>query len=182
MHPWHEVELDSKYPEVLPAVIEVPQASPIKYEIDKQSGLVKVDRILYSSVVYPANYGFVPKTYGEDNDPIDVLVLGQYPVVPMCIMDCRPIGVMKMIDGGEVDDKIIAVHVDDVEYKDYTDINQLHPHILKKIKQFFEDYKTLENKTVQVDAFMGPQEAKRILISAQTKYEECKTTLKGYKA
>lgn len=116
-------------------VIEIPRGSKVKYELDKDTGLCFVDRILYSSVVYPHNYGFVPKTLCEDGDPIDVLVLMQEAVVPMCFLRARPIGVMQMLDQGERDDKIIAVHADDPEFKGFTDINQLPPHRLAEIKR-----------------------------------------------
>src|SRR3954469_23893355 len=108
MHPWHDVELGDKVPEFISAVIEVPKGSKTKYELDKKSGLIRVDRVLFSSVHYPANYGFIPQTYCEDHDPLDVLVLGQDAVYPLAIMEAKPIGVMKMLDQGEADDKIIA--------------------------------------------------------------------------
>src|SRR3990167_6441114 len=109
MHPWHEVDIGEDSPKIVTAVIEVPKGSKIKYELDKKSGLIKVDRILFSSVHYPANYGFIPQSYCDDNDPLDILVLGQEPVAPLTIMSAKPIGVMKMRDQGEADDKIIAV-------------------------------------------------------------------------
>src|ERR1051325_7349548 len=113
MHPWHEVEIGTDSPNVVNAVIEIPKGSKTKYELDKKSGLIKVDRVLFSSVHYPANYGFIPRTYCGDHDPLDILVLGQDPVVPLSIMRAKPIGVMKMVDQGESDDKIVAVHADD---------------------------------------------------------------------
>lgn len=180
MHPWHEVEHYPEFPDIIPAIIEVPKGSQIKYELDKKSGLVKVDRILYSAVHYPANYGFIPKTFGEDNDPLDILVLSQFPVCPLCIMRARPIGVMKMIDGGESDDKIIAIHEDDQEYNCYTHINQLPPHTLKTLQRFFEDYKVLEQKEVKIEDLQGPEVAKHLIRCAQKHYEECKTKLIGY--
>ena len=141
---------------------------------------MKVDRILYSAVYYPANYGFIPKTYCADNDPLDILVLGQEPVVPLSIVRAKPIGLMKMIDQGEADDKIIAVHVDDPEYAQYNSIEDLPQHILKTIKRFFEDYKVLENKEVKIEAFLGPEDAKKAIVEARDFYEEKKTTLAGY--
>ena len=122
MHPWHDVKLQKQAPQIIPAVIEIPKGSKTKYELDKESGLIRVDRILFSSVVYPANYGFIPRTYGLDNDPLDILVLGQEAVVPLAIMRAKPIGVMKMLDQGAEDDKIIAVHLDDPEYSFYESI------------------------------------------------------------
>ncbi|NBY18726.1 inorganic diphosphatase, partial [bacterium] len=153
MHPWHDVEVGNEAPEVVTSVIEVPKGSKIKYELDKTSGLIKVDRILFSSVHYPSNYGFIPKTLCEDRDPLDILVLGQEPTVPLSLMRARPIGVMKMEDQGEADDKIIAVHVDDPEFAHYQSIEELPPHWVKQVKRFFEDYKALEMKSVKVSEF-----------------------------
>ncbi len=181
MHPWHEVELYSEAPEIVPAIIEVPQGSQVKYELDKKSGLIKVDRILYSSVHYPANYGFIPQTYCEDNDPLDILVLGQFPVVPLSILRARPIGVMKMIDGGEADDKIIAIHLDDPEFNDYQDISDLPMHKLKTLQRFFKDYKKLENKRVQIEAFLGAAESKEIIQTALSCYQQYRDKLTGKK-
>src|SRR6478672_7704361 len=125
MHPWHDVDLTADAPNTVPAIIEVPKGSKTKYELDKASGLIKVDRVLFSSVHYPANYGFIPRTYCDDNDPLDILVLGQEPVVPLAIMMAKPIGVMKMVDQGQADDKIIAVHADDPEYSHYNSLDEL---------------------------------------------------------
>lgn len=180
MHPWHQVRLYSESPDIIPAIIEVPKGSQIKYELDKDSGLVRVDRILYSSVHYPANYGFIPQTYCDDNDPLDILVLGQNPVTPLSIMRARPIGVMKMIDGGEADDKIIAVHEDDMQYNCYHHIDELPPHTLKTLQRFFEDYKILEAKEVKIESFLGPIEAKKIIQKALQVYQNNKEHLTGY--
>jgi inorganic pyrophosphatase len=172
MHPWHDVELGEEAPEILSALIEVPMGSNVKYELDKSSGLLKVDRTLFSSVHYPANYGFFPQTYGYDNDPLDVLVLGQEAFVPLCIVRAKPIGLMKMIDQGQSDDKVIAVHFDDQEYKHYQSIHELPPHRLAQVKRFFEDYKALENKTVSVGGFLGPEEALLVIKEAIAFYKE----------
>lgn len=180
MHPWHQVEMFPESPDILPAIIEVPKGSQIKYELDKKSGLVRVDRILYSAVHYPANYGFIPQTYCDDNDPLDILVLGQESVTPLCIMRARPIGVMKMIDGGEADDKIIAIHEDDPQYNCYHHIDDLPPHTLKTLKRFFEDYKILEQKEVRIESFLGPDKAKEIIRQAQAYYQQNKEHLTGY--
>ena len=180
LHPWHGVSCGENAPDIVTAVIEVPKGSQTKYELDKLSGLLKVDRILYSAVHYPANYGFIPQSYCEDNDPLDVLVLCQESVLPLSLMRVRPIGVMKMIDQGEADDKIIAVHGDDPEFAHYTSIDQLPPHCLKILRRFFEDYKILENKEVKIETFLGPQDAKQAILDAFTLYEQNKEHLAGY--
>ncbi|WOK94185.1 soluble inorganic pyrophosphatase isoform X2 [Canna indica] len=138
-HPWHDLEIGPGAPAVFNCVVEIARGSKVKYELDKASGLIKVDRVLYSSVVYPHNYGFIPRTLCEDGDPIDVLVLMQEPVIPGCFLRARAIGLMPMIDQGEKDDKIIAVCADDPEFRHYKDINELPPHRLQEIRRFFED-------------------------------------------
>ncbi|EFN51867.1 hypothetical protein CHLNCDRAFT_32962 [Chlorella variabilis] len=171
-HPWHDLEIGSDAPHLLNAVIEIPRGSKVKYELDKKSGLLYVDRVLYSSVVYPHNYGFIPRTYCPDHDPLDVLVLMQEPVVPFSFLRCRPIGVMQMVDQGEQDDKIIAVHADDPEFKDFEDISQLPQHRLAEIRRFFEDYKKNENKEVVVEQFQGCTQAKEIIQQAIDSYTD----------
>ncbi|KAG0579840.1 hypothetical protein KC19_4G127700 [Ceratodon purpureus] len=142
-HPWHDLEIGPEAPAIFNTVIEIGKGSKVKYELDKKSGLIKVDRILYSSVVYPHNYGFIPRTLCEDEDPIDVLVIMQEPVLPGCFLRARAIGLMPMIDQGEKDDKIIAVCADDPEYRHFKDISELPPHRLAEIRRFFEDCKYL---------------------------------------
>ncbi len=178
MHPWHDVSFGKDAPKVVTAIIEVPKGSKSKYELDKDSGLIKLDRILFSSVVYPANYGFIPRTLCEDKDPLDILVLSQEAAIPLCLMRAKPIGVMKMLDQGESDDKIIAVHLDDPEYAHYKSIEELPPHRMKEVKRFFEDYKALEKKTVKVKNFLGPKEAIKII---QESIEDYKKIFKGKK-
>jgi inorganic pyrophosphatase len=167
MHPWHDVELGSDAPRIVPVVIEVPKGSKTKYELDKKSGLVRVDRILFSSVHYPANYGFIPQTYCGDRDPLDVLVLGQEAVVPLAIMFAKPIGVMKMRDQGEEDDKIIAVHAHDPEYAHYESIRELPPHRLT------------EQKTVVVEEFLDREDAIGVIVDAIELYRRQRATLRA---
>ena len=172
LNPWHDVELGDETPELVPSIIEVPKGSKTKYELDKATGMIRVDRILYSSVQYPANYGFIPRTYCEDHDPLDVLVLGQEPVAPLSIMRAKPIGLMKMLDHGEADDKIIAVHADDPEYAHYESIDELPPHRMTEVKRFFEDYKVLEEKNVVVEDFFGKKEALQTILTSMNQHEK----------
>jgi len=170
VNPWHDVDIGPAAPREFYAVIEIPRGSKVKYELDKTSGLIKVDRILYSSVIYPTNYGFIPKTLGEDNDPLDVLVLMQEPVVPLSIVRVRPIGVMSMIDQGERDDKILCVHLDDPAYLEITSMDELPAHSMREIQRFFEDYKKNEEKEVATDGFKGASEALRVIEEGMRKY------------
>jgi inorganic pyrophosphatase len=178
MHPWHDVEIGKDAPRIVNAIIEVPQDARIKYELDKKSGLIRVDRILFSSVHYPANYGFIPQTYCNDNDPMDILVLGQDPVYPLSIISAKPIGVMKMIDQGKHDDKIIAVHANDPEYDHYTALDELPPHRMIQMRRFFEDYKALEKKSVVVHGFGGLGEALNLIQESIELYSKCSSELK----
>ena len=180
MHPWHDIPAVS-HPDgdVFNAVIEIPKGSKVKYELDKATGLIRVDRILYSSVVYPANYGFVPRTYCDDDDPLDVLVLNSEPVQPLSILRARAIGLMRMDDGGKEDDKLIAVHVDDPAFSDFMTHEQLPKHIAREIRRFFEDYKALENKKVIVEQILGPDEARNVLQAALELYESMQDQLRS---
>lgn len=172
MNPWHDLSLGDHVPDHFPAVIEVPKGSKNKYELDKASGMIRVDRVLFSSIHYPANYGFIPRTYCEDNDPLDVLVLGQEAVVPLTIMLAKPIGVMKMRDDGEADDKIIAVHANDPEFSHYNSISELPPHRISELRNFFENYTVLEQREVVVDHFLDVVDAKRVLLEAIALYNK----------
>ena len=177
MHPWHDVELGVDAPNVFNAVIEIPLGSSVKYELDKKTGLLRVDRVLHSAVHYPANYGFLPRTWWDDNDPLDVLVLGQEAVLPRSVLRAKTIGVVQMIDENEEDDKIIAVHADDPEYRDFCDISELPEHRLKAVKRFFEDYKALENKHVRVERFLGRTDACVIVDRSRKLYEDMRAAL-----
>ena len=169
-HPWHGLDPGPDAPAEFLAVIEIPKGNKVKYEVDKVSGMLRVDRVLYSSVVYPANYGFIPRTLGEDRDPLDVLVLMQEPVQPLSVLRARPIGMMAMEDQGLSDEKILCVHLDDPEYREHRSIDELRPHRLRELHRFFEDYKKLENKVVRVDEFSGPDEAVRTVAEALARY------------
>ncbi len=166
MHPWHDVEIGSKAPSEFQAVIEISKGEKVKYELDKETGMLRVDRVLYSSMFYPSNYGFIPQTLGDDGDPLDVLVLMQEPVYSLSILRAKPIGMMTMLDNGENDEKIIAVHLDDPEYRTYGHINQLAAHRLDELRSFFEDYKKLEKKEVLVHDFFGPIEAAQVIVKS----------------
>src|SRR4029079_16687236 len=147
MHPWHDTYVDDAIiATAFPAIIEIPKGSTNKYELDKETGLLKLDRVLYSAVYYPADYGFIPRTYCDDGDPLDVLVLGQEPVYPLTLVEARAIGVMRMRDEKGGDDKIVAVSVKDPAYAEYTDKDQLPSHVLRQLKRFFEHYKVLAHK------------------------------------
>lgn len=177
-HPWHDIPLSTNVADWFPAYIEIPKGSRVKYELDKPTGLLKVSRVLYSAVHYPANYGFVPQTYCDDDDPLDVLVLGQEPVAPGVLLRARAIGVMRMRDEKGQDDKIIAVHVDDPEYVDYHDVAELAPHRLRELHRFFMDYKVLEGEEVVVDEALGHTAALPILHSAIDLYVKCRAKLR----
>lgn len=173
MHAWHDVYVDDQLVDrAFPVVIEVPMGSKNKYELDKETGLLRLDRVLYSAVHYPANYGFIPRTFCEDRDPLDALVLGQEPVDPLTIVEARAIGVMRMRDEKGVDDKIIAVSVRDPAFTDYHTHESLPGYLLREIRRFFEDYKALEHKQVTVEELLGTEEALRVIRASLEMYRQ----------
>lgn len=171
-HPWHGVPSGDNAPAIVNAVIEIPQGSRAKYEIDKASGLLRLDRVIYSSFYYPCNYGFIPQSYGGDHDPLDILVITSQPVQALCMMDAKVVGVMQMIDQGEADDKIIAVAANDPSVNHFNDIEELPKHFFNELRHFFEEYKKLEDKTVRVDEFGNREFAYKIIREALDFYKE----------
>ncbi|XOV91962.1 MAG: inorganic diphosphatase [Bacteroidota bacterium] len=171
-NPWHKVKPGKDAPSVVNGIIEIPQNTRAKYELDKESGMLLLDRVIYSSMYYPANYGFIPQTYCDDKDPLDILVLSQITFVPMCIVAAKVIGVMQMLDDGEKDDKIIAVAANDMSVNHMNDISDLPEHFVKELKNFFEDYKKLEkNKTVEVEEFQDATTARTIIEKSLVDYQ-----------
>ena len=174
VHPWHDVTpgIDGHdLPGCFRAIIEIPKGSSNKYELDKSTGLLKLDRVLSSAVYYPANYGFIPQTLGEDDDPLDVLVYCTEEIPPLCLCNARAVGFMTMIDRGQPDHKIIAVLMEDPIYSEFHKASSFPRHIFKMLKRFFEDYKTLEGKEVAVDEVMPAEAAHAIIEDALQRYE-----------
>ena len=170
-HPWHEVSPGSNPPEFINGIIEISAGMRTKYEVDKETGLLKLDRVLYSSVIYPANYGFIPQSLGDDLDPLDIMILCREPIQPLCLVPCRVIGVMQMIDQGLEDDKILAVAENDANTRHLNDIRELAGHFKLELKEFFESYKRLENKTVTVPDFQGKDVALEVVSRALSFYK-----------
>ncbi len=170
-HPWHEVSPGLNPPEFINGIIEISAGMRTKYEVDKETGLLKLDRVLYSSVIYPANYGFIPQSLGDDLDPLDIMILCREPIQPLCLVPCRVIGVMRMIDQGLEDDKILAVAENDANTRHLIDISELAGHFKLELKEFFESYKRLENKTVTVPDFQGKMVALDIVNKALSFYK-----------
>ncbi len=169
-HAWHDVTPGEHLPSEFTAVIEIPMGSSVKYELDKETGMLRLDRILYSAVYYPANYGFIPQTYAEDGDPLDVLVLCQETVAPLTLVHARAIGLMTMVDSGKRDHKILAVATDDPEYIGFREAEELPHHRLTMLRRFFQDYKTLEGKAVEVDEFQPMATALPVIEEALARY------------
>lgn len=163
---WHDIDPKRITRKDFVAVIEISKGSKMKYELDKETGLLRLDRVLHTSTHYPANYGFIPKTYADDNDPLDVLVLCSEKIEPMALVRCYPIGVISMMDGGHADDKIIAIPFDDPTYNEYKDISQLPKHIFDEMIHFFKVYKMLENKDTVLDEARGALVAVEIIDAA----------------
>lgn len=172
MNIWHDISSERITRKAFDAVIEISKGSKMKYELDKETGMLKLDRVLHTSTHYPANYGFIPKTYAEDNDPLDVLVLCSEKIEPMALVHCYPIGVISMVDSGAPDDKIIAIPFGDPTYNGYKDISQLPPHIFDEMIHFFKVYKMLENKSTAIDEAKGVLAAVDIIDAAIENYKK----------
>lgn len=165
-NPWHSVEVGEDHPDIVQAIIEIPKGSKAKYELDKKTGMLRLDRVLYSSVYYPANYGFIPRTLGDDKDPLDIMVLSQIEVQPLTIVRARVVGVMRMLDNKEGDDKILAVAADDPSVSHIHEAEDIPHYFHAELKHFFEEYKRLENKEVLVENFQDAATAKKIILEA----------------
>lgn len=172
VHLWHDIPVGIDSPEIFNVVVEIPRGCKNKYEVDKELGIVRVDRVLHSSSIYPHNYGFIPKTYAHDDDPLDVLLLSQVLIHPGCVVYAKAIGVMEMVDGGKVDSKILAVQIGDPAFNHYKEASQLPEYMAREIKRFFEEYKILEHKEVLVEDFEPSQKAKEIIVECTKRYRE----------
>lgn len=182
MNIWHDINPTRITPENFIVCIEISKGSKKKYELDKETGLIILDRVLFTSTHYPANYGFIPLTYAGDNDPLDVLVLCQEDIEPFSLVECYPIGVIKMIDSDEVDEKIIAIPLGDPSLNFYRNINDLPRHLIKEMSHFFEVYKNLEGKTTYVLSREGPESAKRIIKESMERYKNNKKDIMNGKS
>jgi inorganic pyrophosphatase len=171
LHPWHGASFGKKSPAIVNGLIEIPQGSRAKYEVDKTTGLLKLDRVVYSSFHYPINYGFIPQTLGLDGDALDILVMCSESIQPLCLVEATVIGNMQMIDNGEEDDKIIAVATNDPTVNHITNINELPKHFIAVLKNYFEQYKALENKVVEIDEFQDKEAAYNIINESIENYK-----------
>lgn len=171
-NPWHDVSIGEHAPQICNAIVEIPKDSTKKYELDKDTGLLKLDRFMYSAVHYPADYGFIPRTLWYDNDPLDVFILTHSPVVPMCLCEVKILGVIRMIDDEEADDKIIAVHQADPRYRDYDCLESLPKHYMNELRNFLETYKMLEKKVVKIFEVLGKEEAYESIRKSQELYAQ----------
>ncbi len=172
LHPWHGATTGPSAPAQVNALIEISKGSKCKYEIDKKTGLLILDRVIYSSFHYPVNYGFIPQTLGEDNDPLDILVLCSESIQPLCLVEATVIGNMQMIDNGEKDDKIIAVAKNDPSVNHVKEIEELSSHFILVLKNYFEQYKVLENKKVEIDEFQNKETAYKVIEESIILYNE----------
>jgi len=172
LNSWHDVEIEQKSPSIVNAIIEIPKDSTIKYEIDKKTGLLKLDRFLYSAVHYPGDYGFIPRTFWTDNDPLDIIVLTGRPVYPLTLVKVRVIGVLKMIDDSEEDEKILGVYENDPRFAEYSDIGDVPEHIIKEFKNFFEEYKQLQGKKCEVPLILPRSSALKVIEKSIELYKE----------
>jgi inorganic pyrophosphatase len=172
IHPWHDVTPGERLPHEFSALVEIPMGSSVKYELDKKTGLLRLDRVLYSAVYYPANYGFIPQTYAEDEDPLDVMVLCQEALSPLTLVNARVIGLMTMVDAGKKDHKILSVAMDDPEFNSFRDAAELPPHRLMMLRRFFQDYKLLEGKSVEVDEIQPAATALPIIEESLQRYSQ----------
>ena len=170
MNIWHDINPDRVTPDEFMAIIEISKGGKNKYELDKETGLMRLDRVLFTSMHFPANYGFIPRTYADDNDPLDVLVLCSESIAPMTLVQCYPIGILRMIDEGQIDEKIISVCSHDPFYNVYNDIEELPPHLFLEIRHFYEFYKTLESKTTVVNEIEGQARAKEVIAACLKSY------------
>ena len=172
IHPWHDVSLGKDAPKIVQAIVEIPFRTSVKYELDKESGLLRLDRHMHSAVHYPADYGFLPQTYCDDKDPLDVLILTNQPTQSLALCEVKVIGAFKMSDDGEQDDKIIGVHAHDPHYKEWNSIKDIPKHYLKEIQHFFETYKQLKGGNVKITKVLDVKDAYKIIADAQKLYQK----------
>ncbi len=172
IHPWHDIPIGKEKPKVINAIIEIPAKSTVKYELDKDTGLLKLDRHMHSAVHYPGDYGFIPQTYCDDKDPLDVVILTNQPTNPLTLCEVKLIGVMKMVDSGEQDDKLLGVHANDPRFKEWNSIKDIPQHYLKEIQHFFETYKQLKGGNVKITKILDVKDAYKILEEAEKLYQK----------